>query len=126
MPEATVPTSSGSARLVGLCTGALGAYLLVRPEGLPDALAPHESAPPSPVVRVLGLRSMTQGGVIVAMPTRSMLAIGAGVDALHALSMVGVALFGPRHRRCALASAAVAAVSAAAEAHLASSRRGSR
>ena len=54
------------------------------------------------VVRVLGARQLAQAG------------LGVGVDALHALSMVPLALATPRWRRPALVSGLMAAAFAAA------------
>jgi hypothetical protein len=63
---------------------------------------------PRPVVRVLGARYVVQalGGEWVHRAWVP--AVDAGVDLVHAASMLGVAAVSPRHRRAALASAALA------------------
>ena len=66
------------------------------------------------VVRVLGARQVAQAGLALAFPAEPLLGLGAGVDALHALSMVPVALATPRWRRPALVSGLMAAAFAAA------------
>ena len=66
------------------------------------------------VVRVLGARQVTQAGLALAFPAEPLLGLGVGVDALHALSMVPLALATPRWRRPALVSGLMAAAFAAA------------
>ena len=66
------------------------------------------------VVRVLGARQVTQAGLALAFPAEPLLGLGVGVDALHALSMVPLALVTPRWRRPALVSGLTAAAFAAA------------
>jgi hypothetical protein len=66
------------------------------------------------VVRVLGARQLAQAGLALAFPAEPLLGLGAGVDALHALSMVPVAAAAPRWRRPALVSGLMAAAFAAA------------
>lgn len=66
------------------------------------------------VVRVLGARQVTQAGLALAFPAEPLLGLGAGVDALHALSMVPLALATPRWRRPALVSGLMATAFAAA------------
>jgi hypothetical protein len=76
--------------------GYVGAIALGRP---PDG---REQA----VLRVLGARHL---GQYVASRTGHRLLAGPALDALHAASMVGLALVSRRYRRPALTSAAVAA-----------------
>ena len=66
------------------------------------------------VVRVLGARQVAQAGLVLAFPAEPLLGLGVGVDALHALSMVPLALATPRWRRPALVSGLMAAAFAAA------------
>jgi hypothetical protein len=61
------------------------------------------------VVRVLGARQVTQAGLALAFPAEPWLGLGAGVDALHALSMIPLVLAAPRWRRPALVSGLTAA-----------------
>lgn len=61
------------------------------------------------IARILGARHLAQACLSGPAPTIAVLALGAEVDAAHAASMIGLAVSGPRWRRAALASAAVAA-----------------
>lgn len=54
------------------------------------------------LLRVLGARHIVQGAVAAAHPTRTMLALGGAVDALHAASCGAAALLLPEWRRPAL------------------------
>lgn len=71
------------------------------------------------VVRVLGARQLAQAGLCVPAPTPTLLALGAGVDAAHALSMAALALAGRRWRRPAMVSGLIAAAFAVAGARAA-------
>ena len=66
------------------------------------------------VVRVLGARQLAQAGLALAFPDEPLAGLGVGVDALHALSMVPLALATPRWRRPAMVSGLMAAAFAAA------------
>lgn len=65
------------------------------------------------VVRVLGLREAGQALVCAPRPTADVLRLGAGVDVLHAATMLALATRGTKWRRPALISMAVAASFAA-------------
>lgn len=60
------------------------------------------------VVRVLGVREAAQASLGLAAPTPFVLAAGATVDGIHALSMLAVAALSRRRRRPAVAAAGVA------------------
>ncbi|MGH9056674.1 MAG: hypothetical protein ACRDYY_12565 [Acidimicrobiales bacterium] len=60
------------------------------------------------VVRVLGARQVAQAIVSGTRPSAAVLALGAGVDAVHSLSMLSWALVDRTHRRPALGSALLA------------------
>jgi hypothetical protein len=64
-------------------------------------------------VRVLGARQLAQAAVGVAAPSARLLALGAGADGAHALSMAVLALADPRWRRPAMVSGLIAAAFAA-------------
>lgn len=66
------------------------------------------------VLQLLAGRHVVQLVVTMARPSRRIVAAGATVDAMHSLSMVGLAAASPVHRRGALADAAVAGGLAAA------------
>ena len=110
-------------RAYGGAHAVLGAALTSRPADVARAAAGRHALPPLWVVQVLGIRLLAQGLVEVARPTRTVLSCAAGVDALHAVSMIGVAA-DARHRRIALLSAAVAGTSAGLTAWTAMRRRG--
>lgn len=61
------------------------------------------------VARVLAARQIVQAGLLVRYPGPTALALGAGVDGLHAASMVALAAVDARRRRAALLDAAIAA-----------------
>jgi hypothetical protein len=65
------------------------------------------------VVRLLGARELAQAAAIAATPRA--LPAAAGVDVLHALSMLGLAALAPRYRTAALAAGGSALAWAALE-----------
>lgn len=107
-----------AARVVGATQFAVGTLMLVTPTQVARAAAGPEVASggavaPPTIVRVLGLRTATQGALTVIRPSRTSLEVGAGTDALHLLSMIALAAVAPKYRRSALVSAAVATASLA-------------
>ena len=60
------------------------------------------------VVRALGVREVAQASVTLGAPTCPVLTAGAGVDAIHALTMLVLAIASRRYRHPALLSAASA------------------
>ena len=92
--------------------GAWGAVLLVRPELIRRSLCPEFPVSRRWVARLLGGRTLVQSAVLLAHPDRRWLLVGAGVDAVHAASMLAV-LPARAYRRAALLSGGVAAASAA-------------
>ncbi|MET9021036.1 hypothetical protein ABZV93_13710 [Actinopolymorpha sp. NPDC004070] len=69
--------------------------------------------------RVLGIRHTVQAGAATALASPAAYRLGAGVDALHALSMVGLAAVDRRRRRLALTETAIASAMALAGLHAA-------
>lgn len=61
------------------------------------------------VTRVLGARQLAQACLSGSAPTPAVLALGAEIDALHAASMICLAMLSKRWRPAALGSAAAAA-----------------
>ncbi len=120
----TPPSSAGSGRMfaAGLAAAQCltGTVMLGWPQPVGRAVggAPGR-APAGWVVRVLGIRILVQGVILIARPSRAVALASAGIDAVHGLSMLAVAAGGRRYRRAALSSAAAAALSAAASARLA-------
>jgi hypothetical protein len=107
-----VAAAVSAVRACGGTHAVLGAVLTSRPSEVARVAAGKHALPPLWVVRVLGIRLLAQGLAELARPTAGVLNCAAGVDAIHALSMIGVAATA-RHRRVALVSGAVAGVSAA-------------
>jgi hypothetical protein len=72
--------------------------------------------PPPVLVRLLGARELAQAVLLARWPTRTVARTSAGLDLVHALSMLAAAVVWPGHRRVALTSAALAGASAVATA----------
>ncbi|UZJ26005.1 hypothetical protein RHODO2019_06120 [Rhodococcus antarcticus] len=66
------------------------------------------------VARVLAARQVLQAGLLMRSPTPAVLGVGAGVDGLHAASMLALAAVDTRRRPAALLDAAIAAAFAVA------------
>jgi hypothetical protein len=113
-------------RLLSTATAGWGLALLLRPDGVARAVGAADPLPPAWIARVLGARLVVQHAVVLARPERRVMAAGAVVDGLHALSMVPVAVWWPEHRRAAVVSAASAAGPAALGLLAASPRRAPR
>jgi hypothetical protein len=101
-----------SCRVFGAGRALLALGLLIRPDRAAAVVGGRR--PATWLVRLLGARMLAQSGLELARTTKPVLRTGAAVDALHALSMLALAVRWPRYRRGALASATVAAASAAA------------
>jgi hypothetical protein len=87
-----------------------GVWLLLAPRGLLAELAgARVDRVDGLVARVLGARQLVQAGWASRHPTRGTILAGAGVDALHAASMVALAARSRAHRRLASWSAVSAA-----------------
>jgi hypothetical protein len=76
------------------------------------------------VIRVLGIRQVSQALVTGTQPSAAVLLLGAEVDAAHAVSMIALTLCSRRWRRAALADAMIASLFAQAGA--AAARAGGR
>jgi hypothetical protein len=103
------PSSRGrhtrAARWVATARAGVGLCCLLAPHRLLPA-GERDSAATRRVMRVLGARHLAQAGVEMARPTPAVLALGAGVDALHAVSCLGFAVLGgARWRRGVLLNA---------------------
>lgn len=107
-----------AARALGGAQVGLGALLVARP-GVVGRTAP------SWLVRVLGIRGVVQGTVTVLDPDDTTVALGACVDAAHALSMIPVVAVSARYRRPAALSGGVAAAMAVAGLGIARARTAS-
>jgi hypothetical protein len=89
--------------------GALGFTMLTQPQLAAKMLG---AAPGGrhPVLRLLGLRHVTEASVLMVRPTQPVTALGVVVDATHVASCLAFAAVSPRHRRPAMRDAALAAV----------------
>jgi hypothetical protein len=83
-----------------------GAALLLRPAAVAGRVAGDVRT--AVVVRVLGARHLVQGLAGLLATWRPAALLGAGIDGLHAASMVGLAVVDRGHRRAATVSAVVA------------------
>ncbi|WP_040339769.1 hypothetical protein [Candidatus Blastococcus massiliensis] len=117
----TDPARLGAA--AGATAGATaGLLLLTRPQWALDAVAPAFPRERRWIVRALGARMLVQHGAVLARPEPAVLTAGAGIDLLHAASMLPF-LGSGRYGRAARISAAVALGSAVAGRVLAGSQR---
>ena len=66
-------------------------------------------------LRVLGTRQAIQAAILGTSRSRSRHVLGGGVDAIHAASMIIVAVVSPQRRRAALTELVTASAFAAAE-----------
>jgi hypothetical protein len=95
----------------------VGGALLARPSAVARAVAGDGRPAPSWVVRLLGARLALQSGFVQWTRARgrhgsAAVRAAAAVDAIHAASMMAVAVRMPSYRRSAVVSGAVAALSA--------------
>ncbi len=94
---------------------AYGAVLLLTPSpGLAVLAGSPVDRGALVVARILGTRELVQSALTGRHPTRKRLLAGAGVDTLHAASMLALARLDDRHRRLALHNAATATLLATA------------
>lgn len=63
---------------------------------------------PAGVLRVLGVRHLLQAVTTLAVPERAVTELGAGADAMHAMTALGLAATSRPWRRAALADGALA------------------
>lgn len=119
-----LPAARDGARLVSTVGLATGVALLTRPQRVIDAVAPAFPREHRWLVRLLGLRLVAQHGAVLTRPDAGVVGVAAGVDLLHAASMLPF-VASTRYGRAARVSGAFALVSAfvAAAAALRSDRR---
>jgi len=91
-----------------------GAILLGMPGPAARTAGGRGAVPATWLVRLLGIRQIGQAALLLAAPRPPAINVGAGVDALHAASMVAVAYSMPAYRRVTLTSGGIAAASCAA------------
>lgn len=101
-------------RVLGGVRGALGVAQLVSPGRVGWLYGVRLDHRARVVARVLGARQVVQAVLTAAMPTRAVRHLGVGVDALHAASMLALAMADSRRRRMALLDALLASTLAVA------------
>ena len=99
---------AGLVRTTALAGVGAGLVLLARPDAALARLAPEYPGEQRWVVRLLGVRLLAQHAAVLASPQPPVLRLAAGVDLLHAATMVPL-LRSPRYGRAARISGAVAA-----------------
>ncbi len=86
-----------------------GVVLLIAPNRISRALTGVQlDGRARAAARLLGVREVSQALLTARCGSVAVRRIGRAVDALHAVSMIGLAVVSPRRRRLALASSAVA------------------
>lgn len=96
-------------RYVAVARAAWGISLLLTPGAVIRAASGEPAGAAAAVVgRILGARHLVQALAIDRKQTSGRLLIGAAIDAVHALSMVGLAFASERHRRAVTLDAALA------------------
>lgn len=99
------------ARLVSAAGLTTGLALLTRPQQVLGAVAPAFPQERRWLVRALGARMLVQHGAVLVRPEPAVLTAGAGVDLLHAASLLPF-LASARYGRAARISGAAALASA--------------
>ena len=94
-------------RVLSAAGVAAGAALLARPEAVLTRLAPEYPRERRWVVRLLGARLVAQHAAVLTSPRPAVLRGAAGIDLLHAATMLPL-LGSPRYGRAARASGALA------------------
>ncbi|SDF04920.1 hypothetical protein SAMN05660662_0869 [Blastococcus aurantiacus] len=100
------------ARVLAGAGATIGLALLTGPQRVLDVVAPEFPRERRWVVRVLGARMLAQHAPVLVRPAPELLAAGAGLDVLHAASVLPF-VASARYGRTARISAAVALASAA-------------
>jgi hypothetical protein len=111
-PAATAPATAGRALQLARA-GYAGALLRQPGEAIRVATGQLPGRRACRVARLLGARHLAQATLITLAPLPTVFMMGAGVDALHAASMVILAAVDRTARRAALTDAAVEAAFAA-------------
>lgn len=108
-PARENPVGPRTAAALEVVRGGYGALQLALPGLVADRLLAHPlDQPGRAVARALGARQLAQALASGTKPTYPVLTVGVGVDALHMVSMLGLALVDRRHRHAALTDALVA------------------
>jgi hypothetical protein len=86
-----------------------GVTLLVAPRRVLRLLGGRETRLAQAVLRVLGTRQVLQAAVTAVRPSRVVLLGGVGLDGLHALTGLGLAVVDPSQARIGVTDAGIAA-----------------
>ena len=98
-------------RRIEIVRGIWGAALLLEPDRvLATVHGLHVDARSRTVARVLGARHLTQAALSGYRPSPEVLAMGVWVDAVHALTAIGLAIVDRNRARAGLTDGAVAAL----------------
>jgi hypothetical protein len=105
------PTGLSATQLLLVVRSRWGAVLLTRPRRVGNVLGLElaDAAPGRGVIQLLGGRHHGQALVTAARPTGGVVALGAAVDGLHALTALGWGALDRSHRRAGLTDAGLAA-----------------
>lgn len=106
------PAGTLAARRLVTSKALIGSALVLQPRTVLSLAAGRRAVVPAWLARILGARILLQSVVEFRQPTRSVLYRGAIIDLAHATSMIPFTITG-RYRRIALASATLAAGTAA-------------
>jgi hypothetical protein len=102
-------------RSLATARGLYGATLLIVPAPLVRAAGGRHTDPRARrVARILGLRQLAEAAVLATQPRGTLRVAGAAVDAVHALTALGVAAVDGRRRRLAIVNALTASAFAVA------------
>ena len=110
-------------RTLGVGSVCYGVMLVAAPRQVVSAVSRSSTNdgpaahPPVVIVRVLGVRQIGQGAVLLFRPSTLPTLAGVAVDAVHALTMVAAGIRWPGYRAVAGASAAVAVASSVVGTH---------
>ncbi len=98
-------------RIWGISTAVAGGLTAWRPRVASELLAGSHPPPPD-VVRVLGVREVTQGLVLLLRPTRRVATLFVAVDVVHLATMAAAVKVLPRYRQSEIISGTAALASA--------------
>jgi hypothetical protein len=104
----------GTSRKIEVLRGAWGLVLLLDPRRVMHTLGVRIDTKSMVIGRILGARHLTQAVLSGVQPSPEVLAMGAWVDVVHALTAVGLSGADPARRRAGLLDATVAAAWSAA------------
>jgi hypothetical protein len=94
-------------RPIAIARAVYGVFLLVASDTVVETVTGERSRAAT-VGRIIGMRHVLQALTLGWTRSRGWVDVGAGIDAIHALSMLVLAVFSDRYRRLAALDAAVA------------------